>query len=116
VIVQPVSSARSEIATLYVGKLSSRIPKTSYSWRCDVDDHSADANELLGRVPEAFREVQGTTQELGLLGASGLGQVFEIVQQLRGTCGRRQVDGARVGLMHALGAGGNCSVLIFRRQ
>jgi hypothetical protein len=61
VIVQPVSSARSEIGTLYVGKLSTRILKTSYSWRCDVDDHSADANELLGRVPEAFREVQGTT-------------------------------------------------------
>jgi acetyl-CoA acetyltransferase len=50
------------------------------------------------------------------VGASGLGQVFEIVQQLRGTCGRRQVDGVRVGLTHALGAGGNCSILIFRRQ
>jgi acetyl-CoA acetyltransferase len=49
-------------------------------------------------------------------GASGLGQVFEIVQQLRGNCGLRQVADARIGLTHALGAGGNCSVLIFRRH
>jgi acetyl-CoA acetyltransferase len=49
------------------------------------------------------------------VGASGLGQVFEIVQQLRGNCGPRQVHGARTGLTHALGAAGNCSVLIFRR-
>jgi acetyl-CoA acetyltransferase len=49
------------------------------------------------------------------VGASGLGQVHEIVQQLRGRAGGRQVDAARIGLTHALGAGGNCSVLIFER-
>jgi acetyl-CoA acetyltransferase len=46
------------------------------------------------------------------VGASGLGQVYEIANQLRGRCGPRQVDGARIGLTHALGAGGNCSVLV----
>ena len=32
------------------------------------------------------------------IGATGLGQIFEIVDQLRGECGPRQVEGARVGL------------------
>lgn len=49
------------------------------------------------------------------VGASGLGQVHEIVQQLRDSAGARQVAGARIGLTHSLGAGGNCSVLIFER-
>lgn len=49
------------------------------------------------------------------VGASALGQVFEVVNQLRGRCGRRQVEGARTGLTHALGAGGNCSVLVLQR-
>jgi acetyl-CoA acetyltransferase len=72
------------------------------------------ATTLGGRIP--VNPSGGLLSKGEPVGASGLGQVFEIVQQLRGTCGRRQVDGARVGLTHALGAGGNCSVLIFRRQ
>lgn len=31
------------------------------------------------------------------IGATGLGQIFELVQQLRGECGQRQVQGARIG-------------------
>ncbi len=50
------------------------------------------------------------------VGASALGHVYEVVNQLRGRCGPRQVEGARVGLTHALGAGGNCSVLVLRRD
>jgi acetyl-CoA acetyltransferase len=46
------------------------------------------------------------------VGASHLGQVHEIVSQLRGTCGSRQVEGAKTGLAHVLGAGGNCAVTI----
>lgn len=49
------------------------------------------------------------------VGASHLGQVFEIVSQLRGECGARQVEGARTGLAHVLGAGGNCAVTILQR-
>jgi len=49
------------------------------------------------------------------VGASHLGQVVELVAQLRGEAGRRQVEGARVGLAHVLGAGGNCVVSIVRR-
>ncbi|HEY3722610.1 MAG TPA: thiolase family protein [Acidimicrobiia bacterium] len=50
------------------------------------------------------------------LGASGLGQVVELVEQLRGTAGPRQVDGARVGLAHTVGRGANASVTILTRS
>jgi acetyl-CoA acetyltransferase len=46
------------------------------------------------------------------LGASALGQLHEIVTQLRGEAGPRQVESAQVGLSHVIGAGGNCSVTI----
>jgi len=49
------------------------------------------------------------------IGASHLGQVVELVEQLRGTCGPRQVAGAKVALAHVLGAGGNCAVTILER-
>jgi acetyl-CoA acetyltransferase len=50
------------------------------------------------------------------LGASGLGQVVELVEQLRGTADARQVDGARVGLAHTVGRGANASVTILTRS
>ncbi len=34
------------------------------------------------------------------LGGTGVAQIAEIVWQLRGEAGKRQVDGARVGLTH----------------
>jgi len=36
-------------------------------------------------------------------GASGLAQIYEITLQLRGECGKRQVDGARAGLAQIMG-------------
>lgn len=49
------------------------------------------------------------------VGASALGQVHELVLQLRGQAGPRQVAGARVGMGHVIGAGGNCAVTILKR-
>jgi acetyl-CoA acetyltransferase len=49
------------------------------------------------------------------LGASALGQVVELVTQLRGQAGPRQVEGARVALGHTVGRGANASVVILRR-
>lgn len=49
------------------------------------------------------------------VGASHLGQIVEIVFQLRQIAGARQVEGARTGLAHVLGAGGNCAVTILKR-
>jgi acetyl-CoA acetyltransferase len=49
------------------------------------------------------------------LGASALGQVVDLVTQLGGEAGARQVDGARVALAHTVGRGANASVVIVRR-
>ena len=50
------------------------------------------------------------------LGATGLGQCAELVWQLRGEAGPRQVEGARVGLQHNLGLGGACVVSLYQRM
>jgi acetyl-CoA acetyltransferase len=49
------------------------------------------------------------------LGASALGQVVEIVRQLRSEAGPRQVAGARVGLSHVIGRGANACVTVLTR-
>jgi sterol carrier protein 2 len=49
------------------------------------------------------------------LGATGLAQCTELVHQLRGTAGQRQVAGARIGLQHNLGLGGACVVTLYER-
>ena len=49
------------------------------------------------------------------LGATGLAQCTELVQQLRGSAGPRQVDGARLALQHNLGLGGACVVTLYER-
>ena len=49
------------------------------------------------------------------LGASALGQVIELVHQLRSEAGARQVAGAQVGLAHTVGRGANaCCVIVTR--
>lgn len=47
------------------------------------------------------------------LGATGLAQCTELVQQLRGTAEQRQVTGARLALQHNLGLGGACVVTLY---
>ncbi len=49
------------------------------------------------------------------LGATGLAQCTELVQQLRGTAERRQVQGARLALQHNVGLGGACVVTLYER-
>jgi acetyl-CoA acyltransferase len=48
------------------------------------------------------------------LGATGLAQAAELVWQLRGEAGERQVSGARVGLAHNIGLGGAAVVTLLR--
>ncbi len=51
------------------------------------------------------------------VGATGIAQAVEIVQQLRGEAGKRQVDGAEVGLTHNVGgSGGTAVVHVLRRS
>ena len=40
------------------------------------------------------------------VGATGIKQVFEVVQQLRGEAGKRQIDGAEIGMTHNVGGTG----------
>ncbi len=47
------------------------------------------------------------------LGATGLAQCTELVQQLRGQAADRQVEGARIALQHNLGLGGACVVTMY---
>jgi acetyl-CoA acetyltransferase len=49
------------------------------------------------------------------LGASGLGQLHELVTQIRGQAGPRQVENARTGLSHVIGAGGTVGVVVVSR-
>jgi sterol carrier protein 2 len=50
------------------------------------------------------------------LGATGLAQCAEIVWQLRGQAGIRQVENARIGLQHNIGIGGTAVVAIYRKD
>lgn len=50
------------------------------------------------------------------LGATGLAQCTELVWQLRGDAGERQVEGAQLALQHNLGLGGACVVTLYQRQ
>jgi acetyl-CoA acetyltransferase len=47
------------------------------------------------------------------LGATGVAQCHELVQQLRGNAGLRQVAGARLALQHNVGLGGACVVTMY---
>ncbi|MFH1431895.1 MAG: thiolase domain-containing protein [archaeon] len=51
------------------------------------------------------------------VGATGIKQACEIVTQLRGNAGKRQVGGAEIGMTHNVGgSGATCVVNIFRRS
>lgn len=49
------------------------------------------------------------------LGATGLAQCYELVNQLRGNADKRQVEGARVALQHNLGLGGAAVVTLYQK-
>ena len=71
------------------------------------------ATSLGGRLP--VNPSGGLLSKGEPLGASALGQVVELVRQLRGECGPRQVEGARVALSHTVGRGANAGVVILTR-
>jgi len=46
------------------------------------------------------------------IGATGVANIYEVVQHLRGEAGPRQCEGARLALTHVLGLGSACSIHI----
>ena len=57
-----------------------------------------------GRVPVCTRG--GLKARGHPVGATGMYQIVEVVQQLRGECGKTQVDGAKVGMAQNIGGSG----------
>jgi len=57
-----------------------------------------------GRIPIATRG--GLKARGHPVGATGLYQIVELVQQLRGEAGPTQVDGARIGMAQNIGGSG----------
>jgi len=71
------------------------------------------ATALGGRLP--VNASGGLLSKGEPLGASALGQVVDLVRQLRSECGERQVEGACAALAHTVGRGANAGVVILSR-
>ncbi|ARJ37915.1 hypothetical protein SporoP8_02805 [Sporosarcina ureae] len=69
--------------------------------------------DLMGRLP--VNTDGGLLSRGHPLGATALAQIHELVLQLRGEAGHRQVADPKLGLAHAMGAGPNSAVTILQR-
>ena len=68
---------------------------------------------LGGRVPV---NVSGGLLSKGHpLGATGIANIYEVSTHLRGEAGKRQVEGARIGLTHVIGLGSACAIHILEK-
>jgi len=71
--------------------------------------------EIGGRIP--VNPSGGLKAKGHPVGATGVAQIVEIVLQLRGEAGKRQVTNAEIGLTHNIGgSGSSCTVHIFGRR
>jgi acetyl-CoA acyltransferase len=60
--------------------------------------------------------VSGGLQSKGHpISATGIANIWEVCQHVRGECGPRQIEGAKVGLAHVIGLGSACGVHILER-
>src|SRR4051794_6979810 len=66
-----------------------------------------------GRLPV---NVSGGLQSKGHpVSATGIANIWEIAQHLRGEAGPRQIEGAKVGLAHVIGLGSACGVHVLEK-
>jgi acetyl-CoA acetyltransferase len=70
------------------------------------------ATSIGGRIP--FSTDGGLIGRGHPGGPTGLAQIWDVTRQLRGEAGPLQVDGARTGLAHMMGAGAVCVVHILQ--
>jgi acetyl-CoA C-acetyltransferase len=69
---------------------------------------------LIGKIP--VNTSGGLKSKGHPVGATGIAQVCEIVEQLRGTAGKRQVKNPKIGLAQNMGGSGASSVVhVFQR-
>ncbi|HUZ13896.1 MAG TPA: thiolase family protein [Caulobacteraceae bacterium] len=68
---------------------------------------------LGGRIPV---NVSGGLLSKGHpLGATGIANIYEITTHLRGEAGKRQVEGAKIGLTHVVGMGSACAIHVLEK-
>ena len=69
--------------------------------------------ELGGRIPV---NVSGGLLSKGHpLGATGIANIYEVCTHLRGEAGKRQVEGAKIGMTHVIGLGSACGIHILEK-
>ena len=72
------------------------------------------ATSIGGRIP--FSTDGGLTARGHPGGPTGLAQIWDATQQLRGEAGDRQVEGANVGMIQMMGAGSICIMHMLQRE
>src|SRR5258705_2026595 len=68
---------------------------------------------LGGRIP--VNASRGLLSNGHPLGATGIANIYEVATHLRGEAGKRQVEGARLGLTHVIGLGSACGIHILEK-
>ena len=82
-------------------------------WGPARDPESGVEVALGGRIPV---NVSGGLLSKGHpLGATGIANIYEVATHLRGEAGKRQVEGARIGLTHVIGLGSACGIHILEK-
>jgi len=71
------------------------------------------ATTIGGRIPVNLSG--GLLSKGHPLGATGIANIYEVATHLRGEAGKRQVEGARLGLTHVVGIGSACAVHILEK-
>ncbi len=60
--------------------------------------------------------VSGGLQSKGHpIAATGIANIWEVCQHVRGECGDRQIEGAKVGLAHVIGLGSACAIHVLEK-
>ena len=89
------------------GELSVRLPEVEY----DVVDAT---HVAVTGLPGLELLVDDQPVEAGV--ATGIANVWEVAQHVRGEGGPRQIEGATVGLAHVIGLGSACGIHILEKS
>jgi len=79
-----------------------------------VDFFESGAPWRTGSMPV---NVSGGLQSKGHpISATGIANIWEVAQHVRGECGDRQIDDAKIGLAHVIGLGSACGIHILEKS